>query len=640
MARQKTDAELIPAVAYTRVSRMMENKMSTQSQIAEIERFCEFNGYKLIKIYSDEDLSGSETTQRVQFNEMFEDIRLQTYGEIKMVVSYNISRFSRSVADLNKYTKLLKEELHCDFRSIQESFIDTSSSMGKFLLNVFGAIAELDRDRLIEVISDSNRNRAVIGGRWTNGGLCPYGYVREGKTIIPDPETSEIVKRIFHMFLVEKVPITTIAKKLNREEIDPNRPDQDVSIYRTDKRLNEMNIPITWNSSKITRILTNPVYTGINVTNRRKRTKSERGNKTSHVNADPSTWVFSDKLKILRADEENFWNSDFEVLGFDFEPIIEWDTFVEAQKLKAQNQKCEAVREKTNYLLKDLLYCGECGRRMNGAIHHRDPKNTYYYYRCNKRIYLDGCKMPNVWCSVVDNYVMAALSDSFIALMINDLLEQENSKINEELESYNKEIALIEKDIEKCNNSILNLIEMIKSSSTIDAVKETLSEEINREQSRKIRLENELRRVKLRVDTESRTKADVDGFVDAWRNADFSKMSFEMKREFFVKYIDRVVYYSPEHIDIYVKINRTTRKLNFTEDQLEKIKLKVGKQPNMPKRKIYNVVNKFLEKLGNLDTERFSWLWHFANEPLRVHIQTTTKTKEYYIIKISFYKED
>lgn len=211
---------------------------------------------------------------------------------------------------------------------------------------------------------------------------------------------------------------------------------------------------------------------------------------------------------------------------------------------------------------------------------------------------------------------MAALSDSFIAIMINDLLELENSKINEELESYNKEIALIEKDIEKCNNSILNIIDMIKSKRLTDEVMETLSEEINREQSRKIRLENELTRVKLRLDTESRTRADVEGFIDAWKNADFSKMSFEMKREFFVKYIDRVVYYSPDHIDIYVKINRTTKKLDFTEDQKEKIKLKVGKQPNMPKRKIYHVVNKFLERLENLDTERFSWMWHFLHESL------------------------
>lgn len=620
MARKSNEEELIPAVAYTRVSRMMENKMSTQSQIAEIERFCEFNGYKLVKIYSDEDLSGSETTQRVQFNEMFEDIRRQTYGEIKMVVSYNISRFSRSVADLNKYTKLLKEELHCDFRSIQESFIDTSSSMGKFLLNVFGAIAELDRDRLIEVISDSNRNRAIIGGRWTNGGIVPYGYVKSGKTITPDPETAELVKRVYHKFLVDKIPISTIAKHFNREEVSPQRPDQDVSIYRTDKRLNELNIPTAWNPSKVSRILTNPVYTGINVTNRRKKSKSERGNKTSHVNADTHTWVFSDKLRILRLDEENFWNSDFEVLGYDFEPIISWETFVAAQKLKAQNQKCKAVREKTNYLLKDLLYCGECGRRMNGSIHHRDPKNTYYYYRCNKRIYLDGCKMESVWCSVVDNYVMAALSDSFIMIMIADLLEEENNKVNEVLEDYNKEIALIEKDIEKCNNSILNLIEMVKSSSVIDLVKESLAEEINREQSRKIKLENELVKMKAKADVESRTKADSETFITAWKEADFSKMSFEMKREFFVKYIDRVVYYSPEHIDIYVKIDRTTRKLDFTDEQLEKIKWKVGKQGNMPKRKIYNVVNKFLEKLGNLDTERFAWMWHFIHEPLSLRL--------------------
>lgn len=628
------------AFVYTRVSRMMENKMSTQSQIAEIQKFCDFNEYEIIHIYSDEDLSGSETTQRVQFNQMFEDIEKQLYGKIDIVITYNISRFSRSVIDLNTYVVKLKNELNCDFRTVQEAFIDTSSTMGTFLMNIFGSVAQLERDRLIEVISDSNRNRGYTGGRWTNGGLAPYGYLKQGNTIIPDTgNTAEIVKRIFHMFISEKVPISTIAKKLNREEIDPNRPDQDVSIYRTDKRLNELNKPVSWNASKIRRVIENPVYTGINVTNRRKRVKSERGMKTSHTNSDPQNWVFSQNLKIIRLDEEEFWNSDFEILGYDFEPIITWETFIEAQKIKKKNQKCDAVREKTNYLLKDLLYCGKCGRRMNGSVNHRDPQHTYYYYRCNKRIYLDSCDMESVWCSVVDNYVMAALSDSFIAIMVNDLLEQENGKVDEILEGYKKEMAIIEREISKCDNAILNLLEMIKSSSTIDVVKETLGDEINKEQSKKVRLENELIKLRLKAENEVQTQADISGFVEAWKKADFSKMPFDMKREFFVKYIDRVVYFSPEHIDIYVKINKITKKLDFTEDQLEKIKIKVGKQENAPKRRIYKVVNKFLENLKNLDITHFSWMWHFMDEPLRVHLHITTRHKDYVVIKISFYED-
>ena len=71
------------AVGYTRVSRMLENKLSTESQIQEIERFCEYNNYEIVHIYSDEDLSGSETKHRVQFNQMFEDIEKKTYGTSK-----------------------------------------------------------------------------------------------------------------------------------------------------------------------------------------------------------------------------------------------------------------------------------------------------------------------------------------------------------------------------------------------------------------------------------------------------------------------------------------------------------------------------------------------------------------------------
>lgn len=613
----RTEEKTQRVVAYTRVSRMAENKMSTQSQIQEIKRFCDFNKYELVKVYSDEDLSGSETQHRVNFNRMFEDIRLKTYGDIDIVICYNLSRFSRSIKDINTYTHILKNDLNCGFRSVQESFIDTSNAMGTFLLNVFGAIAQLERDRLISVISDSNVNRAKSGNRWTNGGIPPYGYIRQNRTIIPDPETSENVKKVFQMFVVDKIPLSTIAKKFNRAEIDPNRPDQDVSIYRSDKRMNELNIPVAWNPSRIRRILDNPCYAGINVTNRRKKSLSANGNKTSHINNDPTDWIFSNNLKINRLDTENFWNSDFEILGYDIEPLIDWDLFVQAQKLRLENQKCEAVREKTNYLLKDLLYCGKCGRRMNGSVNHRDIKRTYYYYRCNRRNYLTDCDMESVHCSVVDNYVMAALSDSFILMMIDDIVQKENGKLDEIVAKYKEEQQAIKKEIEKCETAILNLVESIKLSSTLDMVKETLIEEINRETSKKERLEKDLTKLRLKSETEERTQADIDGFVTAWKNADFDKMSFDLRREFFVKYIDRVVYYSPTHIDIYVKINRTPQKLDFTKEQLEKIQYKLAKKAEKKQSsKIYKVVNRFLERLKNADISRFEWMWHFVDEPL------------------------
>lgn len=626
------------AVGYTRVSRMLENKLSTESQIQEIERFCEYNNYEIVHIYSDEDLSGSETKHRVQFNQMFEDIEKKTYGKIDIVICYNLSRFSRSIVDMNTCVHKLKEDLKCDFRTVQESFIDTSSSMGNFLLNIFASVAQLERDRLISTISDSNRNRAKFGGRWTNGGIPPYGYIKENKTIVPEPTTSEIVKLIFNMFTEEKIPLSTIAKKLNKDGIDPNRPDQDVSIYRRSPLLDEMKQDICWNGSKIRRILENPVYAGINVTNRRKKCKSKNDSKTSHFNNDPHNWVFSNNLKINRIDEDNFWNSDFEILGYDVEPVISWDQFIKAQKIKDNNSKNEAVREKSNYLLKDLIYCGLCGRKMNGSVNHRDAKRTYYYYRCNKRNYLDLCEMKNVRCEIVDNYVMCALSDSFILMMIADLVDRENEEINKVLEKYSKEIEDKENEIALCENSINNLISLIKSTNTIDIVKDTLTEELNKETQRKQRLDTELKRIKERALLEEQTQADIDGFIDSWRKADFTKMSFDLRRSFFEKYIDKVVYFSPEHIDIYVKINKTSKKLDFTEEQKEKIKYKLNTEKSA-KRKIYNVKNKFLEMVKNLENTMFSWAWCFVDEPLRVHVYVATRTNNYIVVKITFFEE-
>ncbi len=373
-----------------------------------------------------------------------------------------------------------------------------------------------------------------------------------------------------------------------------------------------MQQPITWNPSRIRRILENPIYAGINVTNRRKKTRNEKGNKSHTVNS-VENWVFSNNLKIVRQDE-NFWNSTFEIVGYDIEPLITWEMYVEAQQIKEKNSKNVALREKTNYLLKDLLFCGKCGRAMNGSVNHRDPKHTYYYYRCNKRAYLDACNQDSVRCEVVDNYVMAVLSDSLILFMVDDIMREENGNINSIKEKYNEEIASIEKDINKCDTAILNLLEVIKSSSTIDIVKETLSTEISREQQKKARLETELTRLKIKAETECRTQADIDGFYEAWRNADFSKMSFDLRRSFFVKYIDKVVYYDPKHIDIYIKVNKTRRKLELTEDQQRKIEWKL--EQNAKKKKSDKRVNKFVERLKSIGNTNFEWMWHFLYEPL------------------------
>ena len=564
------DNALKRVFAYTRVSQMNEGKLSTSMQIAEIRRFCEYNGYEIMNVYSDEDLSGSETSHRTNFNRMFEDIEKKTFGDIDLVVCYNLSRFSRSIKDINIYTHILKNDLNCGFRSVQESFIDTSSSMGTFLLNIFAAIAQLERDRLIDVISDSNVNRARNGGRWSNGGVPPFGYKKEGKTIVPEETSANLVKQIFKWYVEDELMMKSITIKLQRSNVPNERQDADLTKYRKDKRLNELGLPVMWNDSKIGRILENPAYLGVNVTNRRKKTKSVNSFDT-HKKQSEYEWVWSNNFRINRLDPDMFWDSEFEILDYDFAPLIDLETFVKAQKKRAQYNKWEPQREHTDYLLQGKLYCGKCGRRFNGKKNVRDAKRTYYYYVCNTKTAktVGVCDMESVRCEFIEDYVIAALADKVIMSRIVSIvenLEKDKSQIDAE---YQKKDAEIKKEMADCDLAINNLFNFIRTATVLtEEITSRMQTDLNSLQQRKAELDREAKELKTEY-LLNRDTSDIDRMtlLDKWMNADFTDISFDTMRAIIDEWVERIVYYDKEHIDIYLKFDRTTK---FGDDDIYK----------------------------------------------------------------------
>lgn len=83
------------------------------------------------------------------------------------VIVWKLDRLARSVSHLCKLVEGWEAE-GIQFRSIQESFIDTTSSHGKFVLTLFSAVAQLERDLIIERTMAglaAARKRGRVGGR-------------------------------------------------------------------------------------------------------------------------------------------------------------------------------------------------------------------------------------------------------------------------------------------------------------------------------------------------------------------------------------------------------------------------------------------------------------------------------------------
>lgn len=120
-------------VGYVRASTEDQNTIRQEKIMAELG---------VEKIYI-EKVSGKSREGRPELEAMMNFVR-----EGDVVVVESISRFARSTKDLLNLVEELKEK-GVEFVSQKEA-IDTQTPQGKFMLTVFGAMAELEREQILQ----------------------------------------------------------------------------------------------------------------------------------------------------------------------------------------------------------------------------------------------------------------------------------------------------------------------------------------------------------------------------------------------------------------------------------------------------------------------------------------------------------
>ncbi|MDF2610550.1 MAG: resolvase, terminal domain protein [Lachnospiraceae bacterium] len=84
-----------------------------------------------------------------------------------IVIIAELTRVSRSLLDMLQIVKEITDK-GCHLRSLSESWIDTTSPHGKMMLQIFGALAEFERELLLSRCNDgreSAKSRGVKFGR-------------------------------------------------------------------------------------------------------------------------------------------------------------------------------------------------------------------------------------------------------------------------------------------------------------------------------------------------------------------------------------------------------------------------------------------------------------------------------------------
>jgi len=204
------ESDIKTVALYTRVStdEQAREGFSLDSQTDRLRSYCMAREWNIVGEYIDPGYTG-RNTRRPQYKQMFEDIdKWDALLVIKMDrIHRNQKNFLSMMEDLKKQNK--------QFVSMSESF-DTSTAMGRFVMNIIQGIAQLESEQIGERVGNALVQKAKQGEKFM-GHRTAFGYRWNPKTekFIADPEKLDLVKQVFQMYL-DGYTMRQIAKKVGK----------------------------------------------------------------------------------------------------------------------------------------------------------------------------------------------------------------------------------------------------------------------------------------------------------------------------------------------------------------------------------------------------------------------------------------
>jgi DNA invertase Pin-like site-specific DNA recombinase len=160
--------------------------------------------------YDDPAFSGGNM-ERPGLRRLMADIET---GKVDIVVVYKIDRLTRSLADFSKMIEVFDRQ-GVSFVSVTQQF-NTTTSMGRLMLNVLLSFAQFEREvtgeRIRDKIAASKRK-----GMWM-GGVPPLGYDVENRRLVANEREAKIIRHIFKRF-VELGSSTLLVKELRLDGV-------------------------------------------------------------------------------------------------------------------------------------------------------------------------------------------------------------------------------------------------------------------------------------------------------------------------------------------------------------------------------------------------------------------------------------
>ncbi len=162
--------------AYIRYSSVMQDDgFSVEYQIAEINDYCNRNGWILEKIHVDQALTAKQVAGRESF---FDLLNCIVNDEVDIVIVYKMNRMFRNAEESHVYRKKFRQH-GVKIISVTEP-IDEQTSAGRLTANMLANLDQYQSEIIADFVRSSLREMTRQG--YYIGGYIPLGYTLSEET--------------------------------------------------------------------------------------------------------------------------------------------------------------------------------------------------------------------------------------------------------------------------------------------------------------------------------------------------------------------------------------------------------------------------------------------------------------------------
>lgn len=350
---------------YIRVSTEEQARegQSIETQIDKLSAYAKFQGWQNVEVFLDDGESAKDMNRPA----MKRLLKLIKAGKVAVVATMAVDRLSRNLLDMLQFVELC--EKHTTAYVCAGLSFDTGTPIGRMVLQILAAFAEFERAMIATRVKTNMVELSQKKRRYLSN--PPYGYkLDEHRNVVIVPEEAEWVQKAADYF-ISGHGYRSVAKHLNECGLTTRKG-------------------VAWSSSTVRGMLTNEIYVGQLVWNRRYYDK--QGKLTWR---DPSEWIVHEKAHPA---------------------ILTDEQWAEINK-RIQRKVPKQGETQTKHRLSGLLKCGHCGGGMVARPYlNKGRFKGLSIFMCSTYNRAGGCKF---------NRVFVADADAAVHQVITQLAEQE-----------------------------------------------------------------------------------------------------------------------------------------------------------------------------------------------------------------------